>query len=71
MGLEQLCHLSVAHKEMEKSMNYCRIFTKPAETFIETMVPGCLGRKQHYAIKILYFVLICVDHHDYEVKTIN
>ena len=71
MGLEQLYQLSVAHKEMVKSMNYCRIFTKLAETFIETMVPGCVGRKQHYTIKILYFVLICVDHHDYEVNTIN
>ena len=71
MGLEQLYYLSVADKEIEKFMNYCCIFTKLAETFIERMVPGCLGRKQHYAIKILYFVLICVDHHDYEVKTIN
>ena len=68
MGLETPYHLSVAHEDMEKSMNYCRIFTELAETFLETMVTGCVGGRQHYAIKILDFVLTCVGHHDYEVK---
>ncbi|XP_033225637.1 transportin-3 isoform X2 [Belonocnema kinseyi] len=71
MGLEQPYHLSVAHEDMEKSMNYCRIFTELAETFLETMVGGCIGGRQHYAIKILDFVLTCVGHHDYEVAQIT
>ena len=71
MGLKQPYHLSLAHKNMEKSMNYCHIFIKLAETFLETMVFCYLGGKQHYAIKILNFVFICVGHHDYKVKNIN
>lgn len=67
MGLEQPFHLSVAHEYLEKSINYCRIFTELAETFLETIVAGCSGVRQHYAIKILDFVLTCVGHHDYEV----
>lgn len=35
------------------------------------MVNGCLGGKQHYAIKILDLVLVCVGHHDYEVAQIT
>lgn len=70
MGLEQPFHLSVAHEYLEKSINYCRIFTELAETFLETIVTGCSGGRQHYAIKILDFVLTCVGHHDYEVISI-
>lgn len=50
-------------------MNYCRIFTELAESFLETMVTGSTGGKQHYSIKILDLVLACVGHHDYEVQT--
>lgn len=71
MGLEQPFHLSVAHEYLEKSINYCRIFTELAETFLETIVAGCSGVRQHYAIKILDFVLTCVGHHDYEVAQIT
>lgn len=49
-------------------MNYCRIFTELAESFLETMVGGCVGGKQHYSVKILDLVLTCVGHHDYEVN---
>ncbi|XP_060821726.1 transportin-3 [Bombus pascuorum] len=71
MSLEQAYHLSVAHEDMDKSINYCRIFTELAETFLETMANGCVGGKQHYAIKILDLVLVCVGHHDYEVAQIT
>ncbi|XP_012271220.1 transportin-3 isoform X2 [Orussus abietinus] len=78
MALEQPYHLSVAHEDMEKngnccyrSANYCRIFTELAETFLRTMVDGCVEGKQHYAIKILDLVLTCVGHHDYEVAEIT
>ncbi|KAK0075611.1 hypothetical protein PV325_006643 [Microctonus aethiopoides] len=71
MQLEQPYHLSVAHEEIEQSMNYCRIFTELAETFLRTIVHGCTDGKQHYAIKILDLVLMCVGHHDYEVAQIT
>lgn len=35
------------------------------------MANGCVGGKQHYAIKILDLVLVCVGHHDYEVAQIT
>ncbi|KAK2580863.1 hypothetical protein KPH14_005937 [Odynerus spinipes] len=71
MDLEQPYHLSVAHEDMEKSINYCRIFTELAETFVETIIEGSMGGKQHYAIKILDLVLMCLGHHDYEVAQIT
>ncbi|XP_066594283.1 transportin-3 isoform X2 [Prorops nasuta] len=71
VALEQPYHLSVAHEDMEKSINYCRLFTELAETFLETMVAGSTGGKQHYAIKILDLTLQCVGHHDYEVAQIT
>lgn len=71
MNLEQPYHLSVAHEDMEKSINYCRIFTELAETFLEIMIAGTEGGKHHYAIQILDLVLTCVGHHDYEVAQIT
>ncbi|XP_015116799.1 transportin-3 [Diachasma alloeum] len=71
MSLEQPYHLSVAHEEMEKSINYCRIFTELAETFLDRMVLGSMDGTQHYAIRILNLVLMCVGHHDYEVAQIT
>lgn len=54
-----------------RSINYCRIFTVLAETYLETLVNGCSGGKQHYALKILGTLLVCVGHHDYEVARIT
>ncbi|XP_014470428.1 PREDICTED: transportin-3 [Dinoponera quadriceps] len=71
MNLEQPYHLSVAHEDTEKSINYCRIFTELAETFLDTIVAGSIGGKQHYGIKILDLVLTCVGHNDYEVGQIS
>lgn len=47
-------------------MNYCRIFTELAESFLEKILNQCV-MKTHFAIKIFDLVLICVGHHDYEV----
>ncbi|KAF7379433.1 transportin-3 [Vespula maculifrons] len=71
MDLEQPYHLSVVHEDMEKSINYCRVFTELAETFIDTIIEGSMDRKSHYAIKILDLVLMCLGHHDYEVAQIT
>ncbi|GLH15985.1 Transportin-3 [Gryllus bimaculatus] len=71
MALEESFHLSVAHEDQEKSMNYCRIFTELAESFLEKIVNGSTANEAHYAIKILNLVLTCVGHHDYEVAEIT
>lgn len=71
MALEESFHLSVAHEDQEKSMNYCRIFTELAESFLEKIVNGSCNNKPHFALKILDLVLTCVGHHDYEVAEIT
>ncbi|XP_058793421.1 transportin-3 isoform X2 [Phymastichus coffea] len=71
LNLEQPYHFSVAHEDMDKSINYCRIFTELAETFLETIVHGSDDGKHHYAIKALDLALVCVGHHDYEVAVIT
>ena len=35
------------------------------------MIQGCATGEQHYTIKVLDLVLICVGHHDYEVAQIT
>ncbi|PNF38379.1 Transportin-3 [Cryptotermes secundus] len=71
VSLEEGFHLSVAHEDQEKSMNYCRIFTELAETFLEKIVSEDSSNKPHFAVKILDLVLTCVGHHDYEVAEIT
>lgn len=71
MTLEESFHLSVAHEDQEKSMNYCRIFTELAESFLEKILNGSSTNEPHFALKILNMVLICVGHHDYEVAEIT
>lgn len=38
VSLEQPYHMSVAMEDLDKSINYCRIFTEMAESFLEMMV---------------------------------
>ncbi|CAG2235276.1 MTR10 [Mytilus edulis] len=62
--------MSVALDDTDKSINYCRIFTELAESFLEQIVntpnqgfTGDLG--------ILDLLLTCVGHHLYEVAEIT
>ncbi|CAH1407920.1 unnamed protein product [Nezara viridula] len=71
ISLEQPFHISVAHEEHEKCVNYCRVFTELAESFLEKIVSGSSPNKAHFAIKIFDLVLTCVGHHDYEVAAIT
>lgn len=71
VSLEQSYHMSVANEDQEKSMNYCRIFTELGETFLDKVIMTSTQENQHFAIKILDLVLICVGHHDYEVAEIT
>lgn len=71
LSLEPSYHLSVAHEDQEKSMNYCRIFTELAESFLDKILLNSNNETQHFAIKILDLVLMCIGHHDYEVAEIS
>lgn len=71
MNLETAYHMSVANEDQEKSMNYCRIFTELGESYLEKYISCSNDKSQHYAIKILDMILMCVGHHDYEVAEIT
>lgn len=71
LNLELPYHMSVANEDQEKSMNYCRIFTELGESFLEKIITHSNENSQHYALKVLDLVLICVGHHDYEVAEIT
>lgn len=70
LQLESAYHMAVAHEDIEKTMNYCRIFTVMAETFLSKIV-ATHETQPHFAIKSLDLVLNCVGHHDYEVAEIT
>lgn len=71
LNLEVPYHLSVANEDQEKSMNYCRIFTELAESFLEKIISNSNRETMHFAVKVLDLVLICVGHHDYEVAGVT
>lgn len=71
LSLEQPFHLAVAHEDHENCINYCRVFTELAESFLEKIVSGSTPENPHFAIKIFDLVLTCVGHHDYEVAAIT
>ncbi|KAH8267498.1 hypothetical protein KR018_009384 [Drosophila ironensis] len=67
--LETPYHLSVAHEDTDKTINYCRIFTSLADAFFYDLLED--PNKPHYALKGLDLVLLCVGHFDYEVAEIT
>ncbi|XP_018572626.1 transportin-3 [Anoplophora glabripennis] len=71
VNLEVPYHMSVANEDQGKSMDYCRLFTELAESFLEKIISNSTPKQMHYAVKILDLVLICVGHHDYEVAEIT
>ncbi|ELU14313.1 hypothetical protein CAPTEDRAFT_142893 [Capitella teleta] len=69
MTLPDAYHASVATEDIDKSVNFCRIFTEMAESFLEMMVstPG-----QGFGdLRTLDLLLTCVGHHQYEVADIT
>lgn len=52
-----------------RTVNYCRIFTELAEALVMTMINKSLGANglPHFSIKALDSVILCANHHDYEV----
>lgn len=71
INLELPYHLSVANEDQGKSMNYCRLFTELAESFLEKIINNSSSEQMHYSIKALDLVLVCVGHHDYEVAEVT
>lgn len=69
--LESAYHLSVGHEDIDRAMNFCRIFTVMAESFLTKMVNEDLKKQPHYAIESFNLVLNCVGHYDYEVAEIT
>ncbi|XP_064535375.1 transportin-3 [Drosophila montana] len=63
--LETAYHLSVAHEDTDKTINYCRIFTTLCDAFSLDMF------ESQHALKGLDLVLLCVGHFDYEVAEIT
>lgn len=70
-ALQQAYQLSVALEDIDKSMNFCRIFSTLAESFLFKMTETSIENQPHYAIKSLDLVLLCVCHYDYEVSEIT
>lgn len=71
LALEDAYHLAVAHEDVDKATNYCRLFTGLAETFLSKMIIESTDAQPHYSIKVLDLVLNCVGHYDYEVAEIT
>lgn len=69
-NLEEPYHSSVAHEDLDKALNLCRVFTELAETFLSKMVIFD-PRTPHFAIGILDNILICCGHPDYEIPDIT
>lgn len=67
-SLEQSYHMAVALEEEEKASNYARVFTELAETFLEKIIMCASNGNTHFAMRSLELALVCVGHHDYEVR---
>uniref|UniRef100_A0A673VZM3 Transportin-3 n=1 Tax=Salmo trutta TaxID=8032 RepID=A0A673VZM3_SALTR len=69
LTLETAYHMAVAREDLDKVLNYCRIFTELCETFLETTVksPG----QGMGDLRPLELLLICAGHPQYEVVEIS
>ncbi|KAK3517940.1 hypothetical protein QTP70_027900 [Hemibagrus guttatus] len=69
LTLETAYHMAVAREDLDKVLNYCRIFTELCETFMEITVrtPG----QGMGDLRILELLLICAGHPQYEVVEIS
>lgn len=72
MLLENAYHMSVAHEDLERANNICRVFTVLSESFLQRIVgERSADGSPHYALKSLDLVLNCVGHYDYELTEIT
>lgn len=69
--LENSYHMAVAQEEIDKAMNFCRIFTTLSESFLNEMVNTEVDKQPHYSLKSLDLILNCIGHYDYEVAELT
>jgi len=61
---------AVAEEDMEKCLNYCRVFTELGESFLIKIVSSPPGQP-HFSLPILDTVLLCCQHPDYEMPDVT
>ncbi|XP_064628883.1 transportin-3-like [Lineus longissimus] len=69
MNLPDAYHMSVADEDLDKSINYCRIFTEMGESFLETI--AYQPNQGLGDLRTVELILTCVGHHQYEVAEIT
>lgn len=70
LRLEEPYQLAVNEEDMEKCLNYCRVFTELGESFLLRMVT-CPENEPHFTLPILELVLLCCSHPDYDLPDIT
>lgn len=71
LALENAYLMSVASENIDKAINYCRVFTHLGEAFVDVIVKTPDEKPPHYSIKSFDMALNCVGHYDYEVAEIT
>lgn len=72
--LENVYHHSVSNEEIDKSVNYSRIFTEMAESIVSPLIVDVASEQSNFNIpelKIIDLLLHCIGHYDYEVAEIT
>ncbi|XP_044285287.1 transportin-3 [Varanus komodoensis] len=69
LTLETAYHMSVAREDLDKVLNYCRIFTELCETFLDKIV--CTPGHGLGDLRTIELLLICAGHPQYEVVEIS
>lgn len=72
--LEHIYHHSVSNEDIDKSVNYSRIFTEMAESIVSPLIVDVACEQNNYnipALKIIDLLLHCIAHYDYEVAEIT
>ena len=68
--MEDSYQLAVAEEDMEKCLNYCRIFTELGESFLIKIVSSPPSQP-HFSLSILDTVLLCCSHPDYKLPDVT
>ena len=69
MSLLDAYHMSVATEDLDKSINFCQIFTEMGESFLEMIAYS--PNQGLGSFNTLELLLTCVGHHQYEVADIS
>lgn len=72
--LENIYHHSVSNEDIDKSVNYSRIFTEMAESIVSPLIIEIASEQNNFnipALKIIDLLLHCIAHYDYEVAEIT